>query len=271
MKSSFRSWPQHESFEELAALAAVGELSALELERLRHHLAECSGCRDAYAAFADVASNDLGVAVAAGECFEDVGPTDADQTQAREHLERLRNRLKADDLKLAYAPESPKRALTSSVASKHRIRAAAAYGIAAVLLLSVAVAGGVVLWRSAKIASGERAHSRELQAVLDSLKQQTRDDRAGSSNAVLRSLQESQRTRDALQRSLAASEGKNAELLARERASEEKLAEAIVTAEQLRQQLTTNDGDRQRLAKLQQESDAKLHEALVELYQARQA
>src|SRR5712664_1394925 len=221
MKSSFSSWPQHENFEELAALAAVGELSALELERLRRHLAECSRCRAAYEAFSDVTSNDLGVAVAARESMEDVGPADADQGQAREQLQRLRNRLKADDSKLAY--EWPKRAVTSSVANKHRIRAAAAYGIAAVLLLSVAVAGGIAFWRSAKIASSERAHSRELQAVLDSLKQQTRDDRAGSSNAVLRSLEESQRTRDALQRSLAASEGKNAELLARERASEEKL------------------------------------------------
>src|SRR5260370_11619043 len=86
MKSSFSSWPQHENFEELAALAAVGELSALELERLRHHLAECSRCRDAYEAFADVASNDLGVAAAARESIEDFGPADADETQAPEHL-----------------------------------------------------------------------------------------------------------------------------------------------------------------------------------------
>src|SRR5437879_7007976 len=125
MKSSFRSWAQHENFEELAALATVGELSALELERLRHHLAECSRCRDAYEAFADVASNDLGVAVAARESLEDVGPADADQTQAREHLERFRKRLKAGDSRSANAGESPKRALTSSVAKKHRIRAAA--------------------------------------------------------------------------------------------------------------------------------------------------
>src|SRR5260370_2591349 len=128
MKSSFSSWPQHENFEELAALAAVGELSALELERLRHHLAECSRCRDAYEAFANVASNDLGVAVAARESIEDVGRGDADQTEARAHLGRLRNRLKADESKLAYARESPKRALTPGVANKHRIRAAGAYG-----------------------------------------------------------------------------------------------------------------------------------------------
>src|SRR6266849_7141714 len=269
MKSSFSSWPQHENFEELAALAAVGELSALELERLRHHLAECSRCRDAYEAFADVASNDLGVAAAARESIEDVGPADADQTQAREHLERFRKRLKADDWKLANAGESPKRALTSSLANKDRI-GAAAYGIAAVLLLSVAIAGGIAFWRSAKIASAERAHARELQSVVDSLKQEKIEDRANSNSAVLRSLQESQKARDLLQKSVRTLEAKNAELFDRERASEEKLAGAIATTEQLRQQLATNDGDRQRLAKLQQESEAKLHEALVELYQARQ-
>ncbi len=88
MKSSFSSWPQHENFEELAALAAVGELSALELERLRHHLAECSRCRGAYEAFADVVSNDVGVVVADRESMEDVGTANADQTEARKHLER---------------------------------------------------------------------------------------------------------------------------------------------------------------------------------------
>ncbi len=269
MKSSFSSWPQHENFEELAALAAVGELSALELERLRHHLAECSRCRDAYEAFADIASNDLAVAVAAGEPIEDLGTANADQTEAREHLERLRKRLKADGSKLANGGESSKHALTSSVANKHRVRATA-YGIAAVLLLSVAIAGGIVFWRSGKIISAERAHGRELQSVVDSLKQEKSEDRASSNSAVLRSLQESQKARDFLQKSLRTLEAKNGELLDRERASEEKLTGAIATAEQLRQQLATNDGDRQRLAKLQQESDAKLHEALVELYQARQ-
>jgi len=269
MKSSFSSWPQHGNFEELAALAAVGELSALELERLRHHLAECSRCRDAYEAFADVASNDLGVAVAARESVQDVGPADADQTQARERLQRLRNRLNADESKLAYAREAPEGALASSVANKHRIRAAA-FGIAAVLLLSVAITGGIAFWRSAKIGSAERAHARELQSVVDSLKEEKNEDRASSNSAVLRSLEESQKARDFLQKSLRTLEAKNAALLDRERASEEKLAGAIATAEQLRQQLATNDGDKQRLAKLQQESDAKLHEALVELYQARQ-
>src|SRR5713101_8577297 len=96
MKSSFNSCPQHESFEELAALAAVGELSPLELQRLRHHLAECSPCRESCEAYGDVASNDLGVAAAAAHPFEDVSLRDADETKAREHLGRLRKGVKAD-------------------------------------------------------------------------------------------------------------------------------------------------------------------------------
>src|SRR5882762_5901531 len=96
MKSSFSSCPQHESFEELAALAAIGELSPLELQRLRHHVAECQPCRDAHKAFADVASNDLGAAAAAAHSREDASVGEADETEAREHLVRLRNRLNAD-------------------------------------------------------------------------------------------------------------------------------------------------------------------------------
>jgi hypothetical protein len=96
MKSSFSSCPQHETFEELSALAAVGELSPLELQRLCYHLAECPPCRVAYETFADVASNDLGVAAAARESVEQVSDGDDDETESQEHLKRLRNRLKAE-------------------------------------------------------------------------------------------------------------------------------------------------------------------------------
>ena len=192
--------------------------------------------------------------------------------EAQEALKRLRNRLKADNSPLAHTRESPKRSLRSAVASEHGSHAATVYGIAAVLLLCVAVAAGIAFWRSADKASAERARSRELQSLVASLRQQTNEEKAGKANsAVLRSLQESQKARDALEESLAWSEKKNEALVAREGASEEQLAEAIATTEQLKEQLATDETDRQTLAKLQQESDAKLHEALVELYQARQA
>src|SRR5258706_4139706 len=150
MKSSFSSCPQHESFEELAALAAVGELSPLELQRLRHHLAECLACREAYEALADVASNDLGVAAAAAHPSEDVSLGDADETEAREHLGRLRNRLQAD----AGALQLPVDVRRDEVGKNHRAPLSAyrrvAYGIAATIVLAVAVARGIALWRTTK-------------------------------------------------------------------------------------------------------------------------
>jgi hypothetical protein len=266
MRSSFSSCPQHEAFEELASLAAVDELSPLEQERLRHHLAECPHCAEAYQAFADMAANDLGIAAADREP-NTLGLENADDPEARDHLERLRNRLKVGQGR-AVMP------VGTAGAPKHRaIRATyrrIAYGIAAMLLFTLSVAGGIAFWRSEKAASAERARSRDLQLAVDSLQQNKKAERVASDDAVVRSLQESQKARDSLQKSLVASDAKNSELLARQKASEEKLTAAIANSEQLSVQLQTKDADRERLAKLQQESDAKLREALVELYQARQ-
>jgi len=269
MKSSFNSCSQHERFEELAALAAVGELSPLELQRLHHHLAECPPCREACEAYSDAAWNDLGAAAAAAHPLDDVSPGDADETEARAHLARLRNRVKAD------APgQQPIAGIRAEEIAKDNPAPRwgyprVAYGIAATILVVVGIA--IAFWRITKDVSIERARSRALQAVVDSLKRERKNDPASSDSAVLRSLQESQKARDALERSLAASEAKNEELREREKASEDKLEAAITTAERLRQQLATNESDREGLAALQRDSDAKLHEALAELYQARQA
>jgi hypothetical protein len=146
-----------------------------------------------------------------------------------------------------------------------------AYGIAAVLLLTATVVGGIALWRSERAAQAERARSRELQMTVQSFEKSKKAERAASDNAVVRSLEESQRARDFLQKSLTAAEAQNTELLARQKASEEKLTTAIANTERLRQQLAAKDVDRERITKLQRESDGKLREALSELYQARQA
>src|SRR3984957_10770580 len=144
MESSFSYSLHHENFEQLAALAAVGELSALEQERLRHHLAECPSCRETYEAFAIVASNDLGAVAADRETAEpaNVKVTESD---AREHLQRLRSRM--------LSASGPPKQGTGNTAKSPRVltahdrstesgsprwlRRAAVYGIAAVALLTV--------------------------------------------------------------------------------------------------------------------------------------
>src|SRR6266446_5516481 len=147
MKSSFSPSPHHEVFEELAALAAVGELSALEQERLRHHLAECPQCAELFNAFASVASNDLGVAAADREPSEHGSFGDAGQSDAQEHLARLRKRLSELSPSPQGSPQSPMPIHGANAGRKHSVRQSIIYGIAAVLLLTVVAGGGIALWR----------------------------------------------------------------------------------------------------------------------------
>src|SRR5258708_2552440 len=203
MKSSFNSCPQHESFEELAALATVGELSPLELQRLRHHVAECPTCRETYEAFADVTSNDLGVTAA--HRVEDVDPGDASEREASEQLARLRNRLKTD----ATAKQPPVELRMSGGRKNYR---RVVYAVAAAILLTIAAVGGIALWRTTKDVSAERARSRGLQSVVDSLKQEKKNETGGSDTAAMPPLQQNQQARASLAKSFTASEAKHEEM-----------------------------------------------------------
>src|SRR5258705_10848261 len=66
-KMPIASSPNHPGkdwYEELCALAAIGELSSSEFEELQKHLAECVDCRQVYADFRRVTAGDLGTVAA---------------------------------------------------------------------------------------------------------------------------------------------------------------------------------------------------------------
>src|SRR6266853_1360267 len=56
--------PGKDWYEELCALAAIGELSSSEFEELQKHLAECGDCRQVYADFRRVSAGELGLVAA---------------------------------------------------------------------------------------------------------------------------------------------------------------------------------------------------------------
>ncbi len=55
-----RAHPNNDWYQELCALAAIGEASHSEVEELQQHLTESSDCRELYADFRRIASDDLG-------------------------------------------------------------------------------------------------------------------------------------------------------------------------------------------------------------------
>lgn len=67
-----------ERFEQLCALAAIGEVSASEFAELNEHLATCSNCQELYADFRRIASNELG-AVATGRWSAGDSSADLDE------------------------------------------------------------------------------------------------------------------------------------------------------------------------------------------------
>jgi hypothetical protein len=60
--------PGREWFEELCALAAIGEVSSSEFDELRKHLAECGECRQVYSDFRQISGGDIGLVAALKEC-----------------------------------------------------------------------------------------------------------------------------------------------------------------------------------------------------------
>src|SRR5258708_29882433 len=56
--------PGKEWYEELCALAAIGELSSSEFDELRKHLEECADCQQVYADFRRMSAGDLGLVAA---------------------------------------------------------------------------------------------------------------------------------------------------------------------------------------------------------------
>lgn len=90
-----------ERFEQLCALAAIGEVSAAEFAELNEHLPICSNCQELYADFRRIASNELG-AVATGRWSAGDSSADLDEQLL---LGRVLERAQAET-RVADPPES---------------------------------------------------------------------------------------------------------------------------------------------------------------------
>ena len=87
--------PNNDWYEELCALAAIGELSGAEFDELQQHLTECGDCRELYAEFRRMTADDLG-AVAVRDRVDQASEQDDSALDENELLKRFLERAKRE-------------------------------------------------------------------------------------------------------------------------------------------------------------------------------
>jgi hypothetical protein len=199
----------NEWYEELCALAAIGELSASELEELQQHLAQCGECRKLYADFRRISADDLG-SVAVLKKSEQAATDNGLSIDEDELLERLLDRARQEP-----APATSNR-LDSTAHAQARTshflqflhwlqRPALSYGSVALLLCAAATV------------TGFRIREVQLTPALQNLNTQVRNwrDRTVAAEDKEKSLSsllhQKEVQRDELQRLLADAQAKYAQ------------------------------------------------------------
>ena len=223
--------PNSEWCEELGALAAIGELTASEFDELQRHLADCADCRQICADFRRMSVRDLGL-VAVNKGFEcessDFQPPVDEEALFTRILERIpRERL------VSHEPNRCNPGTRSRINYGKRIlrifdwMRAPAFSYTAVALALCAIVS---------VGTG-RVKEAQFSPTLTELRSQVQDWKARTESsfaekfAISAELNESQREREALAKSLRDAERNDAELRDRQKSLESKMAAANAQSE----------------------------------------
>jgi hypothetical protein len=230
--------PSNDWYEELCALAAIGEVSPSEFEELQRHLVECGDCNQLYGDFRRITSHDLGLVAASKRTAQtDEEPDPLDE---RELLSRLLDRAKREraTLDTSARPRSPASEQTRLRENGLRVmmwlqRPALSYGSLALILCLVAAVGAY------------RLKEAQLMPALEGLNSQLQqwkgraETTAAQEKSTSQLLQQVQSEREALRESLAEAQAKYAELESRQENLETELAAAQRQLDQNAQDLNT--------------------------------
>ena len=106
----------HERFEELSALAALGQVSAQEFEELQSHLQTCGSCRAGYAEFAEILSEHLPMTKRAELSMSESGQINSARGFRERFVERARREgLRFSDDVLGKPPRAVWRTWVDSI------------------------------------------------------------------------------------------------------------------------------------------------------------
>jgi hypothetical protein len=239
-KMPIASSPNHPGkdwYEELCALAAIGELSSSEFEELQKHLAECEDCRQMYADFRRVTAEDLG-SVAALEHSEPSADEAGALVDEGAVLGRLldratRERLHRSTESVPREPELERQRARERFAALMiwLRRPVLSYGSLGLILCAIAAVGAY------------RLREAQLTPTLHGLNNQVSEWKnranaiAAKETSASQSLQQAQTERERLRKSLTDAEAKYAALETQQRSLEAELSSARAELNQKAQEL----------------------------------
>jgi len=242
--------PGKEWYEELCALAAIGELSSSEFDELRKHLADCADCRQLYADFRRVSAGELGFVAALKQSDrtpDEAGPLVDESAVLGRLLDRAtRERIHPPTEKVSREAE-PERQRARERFARFRIwlrRPALSYGSLGLILCAIAALGAYRLRES------------QLTPTLHGLKDAVSEWKnranaiAAQEKSTSQSLQTAETERERLRKALTDAEDKYADLQALQRSLQAELANVRAQLDQEGQELetarsTTEDKNRQ--------------------------
>jgi len=242
--------PGKDWYEELCALAAIGELSPSEFGELQKHLGECEDCRQVYADFRRVTAGDLGT-VAALKHWERSPDEAGALVDESAVLGRLLDRATRE--RVQRPSESvPLESDLDRQRTRERFaalmiwlrRPVLSYGSLALILCAVAALGAYRL-REAQLTPTLHGLSNEVSEWKNRA-----NAIAGQEKSASQALQQAQTERELLRKSLADAQTKYADLDAQQRSLEAELAGARAQLDQKGQELeaarsTADEGNKE--------------------------
>jgi hypothetical protein len=264
---------EHERFEQMCALLALGELPDEDFQELQRHLGECAPCQQLYDDFCRIGSDDLGFAVAHRQSEAPIPGTPSIPKEASPYLNRLRDRIADLDQSGREVKATAKRSGWQHLwdgLMAFRTNPIVAWATAVLVILALASIGYRRYEQAATRAETAEAQSRSLRVELEQRDAQKtaapqsarQEDRQENGQELLTTLRANQ---DQLQRDLAESNAKNIESQVKTADLTKLLSEASARADLAARALLQAENASQNESQKRNESEQQLRSALQQM------
>jgi hypothetical protein len=258
--------PNNDWYEELCALAAIGELSLSEFEELQRHLAGCGDCRELYADFRRISAEDLGLVAVLKK--SELPGEDARQMDQERLLHRLLDRAQQERV-IENSPNATEEVLSKPSHRGDIIRRAMywlhrpvlSYATAGLLLCAIVAVSAFRLKESQL-----SPMLRELHLQVEDWKNRAQENKAQEQSAS-QLLQQSQAQQESLQRSLSESARRYSESEVQKEALERQLFSTNGHAKQLEEDIQSAKQRSEQQVRSETELRSRLEAATARLAQ----